>query len=99
MPVGDVDRDALLTLGLEAVGQQRVVDLADRDGRSAPPGGAGVLELIDWYGVGLDQQAADQSGLAVVDGAAGDHAQHCGAGLGGTGQGIGLGHECRGHQK
>ena len=47
VPVRHVDRDALLPLGLEAVGEQRVVDVADRDRRAAAPGAAGVLELVE----------------------------------------------------
>jgi hypothetical protein len=40
VPVGHVDRDALLALGLEAVGEQREVDLADGDRRAGATHGA-----------------------------------------------------------
>jgi hypothetical protein len=76
--VGDVDGDALLALGGQAVEQQRVVELAVL--------GAGLLgvglqrgELVLEDELGLPQQAADQRALAVVDAAAGDEAQEIGA--------------------
>ena len=97
--VGHVDGDALLAFGLEAVGQQGVVDLAHGDRGPAAAGGAGVLELVDRHGVGLDQQTPDQGGLAVVDGAARDHTQHSGAHVVGPVQRVGLGDESRSHQK
>ena len=72
--VGDVDGDALLALGGQAVDQQRVVDAA--------PGGAEAAGIAFQHGhhvvgdgAALEQQAADQGGLAVVDAAAGQHAQ------------------------
>ncbi len=99
VPVGDVDGDALLTLGLEAVGQQGVVDLAHGDGRPAAARGARVLELVDGHRVGLDQQPPDEGGLAVIDRATGHHAQHGGLHVGRPGQGVGRGHKSRGHQK
>jgi hypothetical protein len=61
--VGDVDGDALLALGLQAVGEQRQIDrrlaaLFDglRDGR----------ELILEDGFRVVQQATDEGALAVV---------------------------------
>ena len=72
--VRDVDRDALLALGFEAVGQQRQIDfIAD---------GALVLrardrrQLVRQHSLAVVQQAADQRALAVVDTARRDEAQH-----------------------
>jgi hypothetical protein len=76
--VGDVDRDALLALGRQAVEQQRVVELAVlRAGALGVGLQRGELVLEDE--LGLPQQAADQRALAVVDAAAGDEAQEIGA--------------------
>ena len=67
---GDVDGDALLALGLEAVEQQAEIDLlavdgavmrGERDGRALILGDAGRVP----------QQPADQGRLAVIDRAAG----------------------------
>ena len=72
--VGDVDRDALLALGGQAVEQQREIELAV-DGAGAP--GVGLQRRLR----GLEdqprlvEQAPDQRRLAVVDGAAGDEPQ------------------------
>ena len=60
--VGDVDRDALLALGAQAVGQVREVLEAGL--------------LVGHQRLGVEQQPADQRRLAVVDGAGGGHAQH-----------------------
>ena len=57
--VGDVDRDALLALGAQAVGQAREVE------RAVAP--AQVVELVVEDRLGVVQQAADQRRLAVVD--------------------------------
>ncbi len=76
--IGDVDGDALLALGGEAVDQQREVDLA--------AAGAELLrirferrELVVEDHLGVVEQPADQRALAVVDAAAGDEAQQAGA--------------------
>ena len=72
--VGDVDGDALVALGGQAVDQQRVVDAAlDR----AEAAGVAFQHRHHVVGDGaaFEQQAADQGGLAVVDAAAGQHAQ------------------------
>ena len=72
--VGDVDGDALLAFRLEAVEQQRIVELAA--GRAEPAGQAGErLHLVGGDRAGLREQPADEGGLAVVDRPAGDHAQ------------------------
>ena len=73
--VGDVDRDALLALGAQAVGDQREVDVAV----AAPPRRLlDVLELVGEQRLGVVQQPADQRRLAVVDGAGGREAQEAG---------------------
>jgi hypothetical protein len=61
--IRDVDRDALFALGLEAVGQERQVGLFAL--RSRTNGGHLVLE----YHAGVVEDAPDQRGFAVVDGA------------------------------
>ena len=72
--VGDVDGDALLALGLQAVDEQREVDLvAGRAPLAAVAGDGGQLVLEDLLAV--VQHAADQRALAVVHAAAGDEAQ------------------------
>ena len=60
--VGDVDRDALLALGAQAVGHLREIDL-------------GVGDLVGHEGLGVVEQPPDQRRLAVVDGAGGREAQ------------------------
>jgi len=70
--VGDVDRDALLALGAQAVGQAREVELA-----VAP---AQVVELVGEDRLGVVEQAPDQRRLAVVDRARRGEAQEVGAG-------------------
>jgi hypothetical protein len=70
--VGDVDGDALLALGAQAVGEQREVGVAVALGRGSPLDG---VELVGEDRLGVVQQAADQGGLAVVDGAGGGEAQ------------------------
>ena len=68
--VGDVDRDALLALGLEAVGEEREVD------RLAAAGlGLERVELVGEDGAAVEQKPADQRALAVVDRAGGEEAQ------------------------
>ena len=73
--VGDVDRDALLALGSEAVGEQRKVDVpvtaAARDVLD-------VLELVDEDLLRVVEQPADQGRLAVIDRAARDEAEKVG---------------------
>ena len=70
--VGDVDRDPLLALGAQAVGQQRQVEVAV----AAALGGLDdVLELVLEDRLGVVQQPADQRRLAVVDRARGGDPQ------------------------
>ena len=73
--IRDVDGDALLALGLQAVGQQGEVDLAGAGGADllAVAFHGGELVLVDHLGV--VQQPADERALAVVDAAAGEEAQ------------------------
>ncbi len=73
--IRDVDGDALLALGLQAVGQQGEVDLAGAGGADllAVALHGGELVLVDHLGV--VQQPADERALAVVDAAAGEEAQ------------------------
>ncbi len=70
--VGDVDGDALLALGPQAVGEQREVGgLLAALARGVLDG----LELVGQHRLGVVQQPAHQGGLAVVDGAGGGEAQ------------------------
>jgi hypothetical protein len=72
--VGDVDRDALLALGLQPVDQQRQIDvLADRAVFLRIPLKRRQLILEDQLGV--IEQTADQGRLAVIHGAAGQEPQ------------------------
>ena len=62
--VGDVDRDALLPLGPEPVGEQRQVDVL------VAPGERGLLdglELVLEDLLRVVEEAADERRLAVVD--------------------------------
>ena len=73
--VGDVDRDALLALGAQAVGEQREVDVVV----AAPSRRVlDVLHLVDHDLLRVVEQPADQGGLAVVDGARRDESQQVG---------------------
>jgi hypothetical protein len=96
VPVGDVDGDALLVLGLEAVGEHRVVDLPLGDGRAAAAGVAGVVEDVVGDALGLGEQPADQRRLAVVDRPAGDDPDDRVLGERGVVEALGGG---AGHQK
>jgi hypothetical protein len=70
--VGDVDRDALLALRLEAVGEKGEIDLADAAAqRSALDRG----ELVFLDRARIVEKAADERALAVVDAAERDEAQ------------------------
>ena len=62
--VGDVDRDPLLALGAEAVGEQREVDVAVA---AALARLLDVLELVGEDLLRVVEQPADQRRLAVVD--------------------------------
>ncbi len=75
VPVRDVDGDALLPLGPQAVGEQREVG-----GVLAALGGDGLdgFHLVGQDRLGVVQQSAHQGGLAVVDGTGGREAQQRG---------------------
>ena len=73
--VGDVDGDALLALGRQAVGQQCQVGFA-----LALHAGEVVLQ----HGLAVNQQTANQGAFAIVHRTAGDELQG-GAGFGGRG--------------
>ena len=71
--VGDVDRDALLALGAEAVGEVGEIDLA----AAGDVGGAFQrLDLVLHQRLRIVEQPADERGLAVVHGAAGVEAEN-----------------------
>jgi hypothetical protein len=73
--VGDVDRDALLALGAQAVRQQGEVDVAV----AAPARGLlDVLELVLEDRLGVEQEPADERRLAVVDRTGGGEADELG---------------------
>ena len=77
--VGDVDRDALLALRAQAVGQQRQVE----EVVAHPLAGLlDVLQLVGEHLLGVVQQPPDQRALAVVDRAGGGEAQQLGRALG-----------------
>ena len=76
--VGDVDRDALLALGAQAVGEQREVGRGQAAVAADPLDG---VELVGEHRLGVVEQAPDEGGLAVVDRTGGREAQqgaHCG---------------------
>ena len=70
--VGDVDRDPLLALGAQPVGEQREVDVAVAAALARLLDG---LHLVDEHLLRVEEQAPDQGRLAVVDGAARDEPQ------------------------
>ena len=73
--IRDVDRDPLLALGAQPVGQQRQVDVVV----PAPARRIfDVLELVDEDLLRVEQQAPDQRRLAVVDRARRDETQQLG---------------------
>ena len=95
--VGDVDRDALLPLGPQPVGQQREV------GAGQAPIQADLLDggqLVAQDGLGVEQQAAHERGLAVVDAAGrGQSQQRAGGGGASLGLGRDVGEGGGAHQK
>ncbi len=95
---GDVDGDALLALGDEAVDEQAEIGM-----RAAAGGAAGALQRLALVVVevgGIPQQPADQRRLAVVDRSAGQQMQDAVELMGGLGRRLGAadGSERR-HQK
>ena len=84
--VGDVDRDALLALGAQAVGQQRQVE----EVVAHPLAGLlDVRELVGEHLLGVVEQAPDQRALAVVDRARRGEAQQVGRALGQPAEDLG----------
>ena len=69
--VGNVDGDALLAFGAEAIGEQREIDLAGRRGSLALDGAN--LVVVDR--LRIVEEAADERGFAVVHAAGGGEAQ------------------------
>ena len=63
--VGDVDGDALLALGPQAVGEQGQVGVV----APCDAGALHRLQLVLEDGLRVVEQAPDEGGLAVVDGA------------------------------
>ncbi len=70
--VGDVDRDALLALGDEAVGQERKVEREPASLRCP----LDRCELVGEDRLRVVEEAPDQRALAVVDAARGQEPQH-----------------------
>src|SRR5262249_40117157 len=72
--VGDANSEALFALGFQTVHQKREIDVVAVGGELL-----GILfqrrEVILEQHLGVVEQAADQRGLAVVDGAAGEESQ------------------------
>ena len=66
VPIRDVDRDALLALGLQAIGEQREVD---RPGAAILGSGFNRADLILVHRARIVQQPSDQRALPVVDAA------------------------------
>ena len=78
--VGDVDGDALLALGAQAIGEVGEIDLP----AAGDVGGAlERLELVLHQRLGVVEQAPDEGGLAVVHTAAGVKAEDVDGGSGG----------------
>ena len=71
VPIGDVDRDALLALGLQPIGEQGVVDLTHGDRRATTSGQPRIIQLVLGYGARLREQATDQRRFAIVNRPAG----------------------------
>ena len=64
VPVGDVDRDALLAFGPEAVGEEREVRVVEAAFATRPLDG---FELVLEDLLAVEEQPTDQGALAVVD--------------------------------
>ena len=73
-PVGDVDGDALFTLGRQTIYEQGEIELASSRAHLLRVGSE-CRELILEDHLGLVQQAADERGLAVIDTTARDEAE------------------------
>ncbi len=96
--VGDVDGDALLAFGLQAIDQQSEIRFfAERAIAAAIARQRG--QMVVQNEIGIIEQAADQRRLAVVDRAAGQKAQQALAGLSRSRRGLRFGVKRRLHQK
>ncbi len=71
--IGDVDRDALLAFRDQAVGEQRQIQ---RFGAALGREPLETAEGVGQQSLGVEEQAADQRALAVIDAAAGQKAKH-----------------------
>ncbi len=80
--VGDVDGDALLALGGQAIDDEGEIDRLAGGAEALGIGGKG-RKLVLEEELGIVQQAADQGRLAVVDAAAGEEAQQALVAVGG----------------
>ncbi len=74
-PIGHIDRDPLLPLSLQTVQQQRVIDIITL-GADLFAVNLKRRQMVFKYKLGIPEQPADQSALAVINAAAGDKAQH-----------------------
>ena len=72
--IGDIDGDALFTLGGKAVDQQRKIGLFALCAHAATIG-IERLELVGVQRLAVVEQAPDQRRFAIVDAAAGDETQ------------------------
>ena len=70
--IGDIDRDALLALGAEAVGQKGQINRFQSASCGSTRHG---VQRVGQDGLGVKQQPADQGALAVIYTAAGEEAQ------------------------
>ena len=70
--VGDIDGDALLTLGAQAVDEEGKIHAVEAAVRRGAFHG---LDLVGEYGLRVVEQAAHEGGLAVVYGTGGAQAQ------------------------
>ncbi|RMP79927.1 hypothetical protein ALQ16_205500 [Pseudomonas syringae pv. actinidiae] len=73
--ISDIDRDALLPLGLKTIHQQRQIDVITRGAGLFRVTGNG-FQVIFVDHLGIVQQTPDQRALAVIDVATGKKAQH-----------------------
>ena len=86
--VGDIDRDALLALGLEPVGEEREVDRLAAAGARRE-----CVELVGEDRAAVEEETADERALAVVDRAGGEKAKRSAP------RHLGLFAQCEPHQK
>ena len=73
--IGDIDRYALLALGLQSIDQQREIKFASRRGTEARRVSAERRQLVLVKQTAIKQQSPDQGRFAVIDRAAGQQAQ------------------------